>query len=135
MAEYRETVTDKENETLDEDGGVVREKTRQVSTDSSADAKTTAQNIIYYILGFILVLLAIRFVLKLLGANTASGFVDFIYGVSGIFTAPFDNIFGVTTAAAGETRSVFEPSIIVAALVYVLIAWGAARLLTLNSRR
>ena len=39
--------------------------------------------IIWYILGFVEVLLAFRIVLKALGANPNSGFTSFIYSITG----------------------------------------------------
>lgn len=131
MSEFKETVTTRQDDDVDASGSRVKQQTREVETKASS--KATATNIIWYIVGFIGVLLAFRFVLKLLGANPSSGFVEFIYTVSGVLTAPFDNIFGVTSSTAGEVNSVFEPSILVAGVVYVLIGWGVAKILTLNS--
>jgi hypothetical protein len=131
MSEFKETVTTRQDEGVDATGSTVRQQTREVET--KVGGKTTATNIIWYIVGFIGVLLAIRFVLKLLGANPESGFVDFIYAVSGVLTAPFDNIFGVTRTTSGEVNSVFEPSILVAGVVYTLIGWGISKLIHLNS--
>ncbi len=45
--------------------------------------------IVWYILGIIEVVLAFRFILKLLGANPDAGFSSFIYGISYIFATPF----------------------------------------------
>lgn len=81
-----------------------------------------------------MILLAFRFVMKLLGANPDSGFVNFIYAITNLLTAPFDNIFGVTRASAGEVRSVFEPSILVAGAVYALIGWGIVKISHINSK-
>lgn len=131
MSEFEEKITTTQDNGVDANGAQVRQQTRRVETKTSG--MKTATNIVWYIVGFIGILLAFRFVLKLLGANPNSGFVDFIYAVSGILTAPFDNIFGVTRTTAGEVSSVFEPSIIVAGVVYILIGWGVAKLLNLNS--
>ena len=54
---------------------------------------TVAERIIYLIGGIIITLLAIRFILMLLGANRGSGFADFIYTVSHPFAAPFFGLF------------------------------------------
>lgn len=71
--------------------------------------------------------------LKLFGANPESGFVDFVYLVTGVLTAPFDNIFSVASPETGDVvRSVFEPSILVALIVYILLGWGIVKLLNLN---
>jgi len=132
MAELKETVTTSKDEGVNANGAQVQQETRQVNTDVTVDGKSTAANVVWYILGVIEVLLAFRFVLKLLGANPESGFVDFIYNVSGVLTAPFDNIFGVASTKSGEIHSVFEPSILVAMAVYALIAWGIVKLLNVN---
>jgi YggT family protein len=79
-------------------------------------------------------LLGIRFVLELLGANPAAGFAQFIYGITSPFLAPFAGLFG--TARSGG--SVFDVSILVAILVYALIAWVLVKIVWLvmgDSRR
>lgn len=81
--------------------------------------------IIYYILGLVEILLAFRFVFRLLGANQGSGFVSFIYSITGVFMAPFRAIF--PTIAEGV--SALEWSILVAMVVYATVAWGLAYLL------
>lgn len=45
---------------------------------------------------------------------------------------PFDNIFGVTTPEAGDVEAVFEPSILVAGVVYALIGRGIVKLININ---
>lgn len=133
MAEIKKTVTTSQDSGISETGAEVQQKTRKVNTDVAADSKTTASNIIWYILGLIEVLLAFRFALKLFGANPTSGFVSLVYSVTGILTLPFDKIFTVARPETGDVvRSVFEPSILVAAVVYALIAWGIVKLLTID---
>lgn len=87
-----------------------------------------AQRVIYYVGGVIIALLFVRLVLQLLGANQESGFVEFIYGLSGIFVAPFFGIFGEPTFG----QSQFETSTLVAIIVYSLLTVGIAKLLTLT---
>jgi hypothetical protein len=84
---------------------------------------------VYYIAGFIEILLLFRLTLKFLGANPASGFVAFIYSVTGIFIAPFAGIFHIATTKGIETASVFEPAALIAILVCAIIAWGIVRLI------
>ncbi len=79
----------------------------------------------YFVFGVIEVFIAVRFVLELLGANPRTGFVQFIYGVSGFFMIPFNAIFR-TQSASGAT---VEWSALVAILVYALIAWGIVALI------
>jgi len=133
MAEVKETVTTSKDEGVTNTGGQVKQETRKVDTQVVGDSQSTAGNVVWYIVGFIEVLLSLRFVLKLLGANPSSGFVDLIYSITDVLTAPFDNIFGVTRPGQGDVvSSVFEPSILVAALVYLLIGWGIVKLINLN---
>lgn len=134
MVDIKQTVTRTEETGIDPTGAEVQQQTKRIQTTDTVDAKTTAQNAVWYILGFIEILIGFRFILKLLGANPESGFVDFIYTITGILTAPFDSIFGVASAQAGEVESVFEPSILVAAAVYAIIAWGIVKLITLNQK-
>lgn len=133
MAEIKETVTTSQDSAVSETGADVQQETRKVNTEVAADSKTTTSNIVWYVVGLIEVLLLFRFALKLLGANPSSGFVDFIYMITGLLTAPFDKIFSVASPETGDVvRSVFEPSILVAVAVYALIGWGVVKLLNLN---
>lgn len=88
--------------------------------------------IIWYIFGFIEIVLAFRFVLKLLGANPEAGFTKFVYGVSSPFAAPFLNIFSSSTTRGAETTSYFEWSTLVAAIVYIVITWGLIKIFKLG---
>jgi hypothetical protein len=90
------------------------------------------QRIVYYILGVIEVLLAFRFVFKLLGANPVSSFVSFIYILSNIFLAPFTGIFRTETTRGFETQAVLEPATIIAILVYAVIAWGIVKFIEIT---
>ncbi len=83
--------------------------------------------VIWYILGLIEVLLAFRVVLKVLGANPYNGFTSFVYGVSNPLALPFSGILSITVVG----KSVFEWSTIIAAIVYLLIAYGLVYLLQL----
>lgn len=80
--------------------------------------------IVWYVLGLIEVLLAFRFALKLLGANSGAGFTSFIYGVTYIFAEPFLNVFRVTRIEG----SIFEWTTILAMFVYWIVAIGIVKL-------
>lgn len=110
---------------------VVRERT---STASTAETRVTATNAIWFVVGFLEIILALRFVMKLLGANPDSGFVNFIYAISGILTAPFRGIFSSATNEGDVVSSVFEPSTLVAMAICLLLGWGLVKLLTINKR-
>lgn len=107
--------------------------TPSVETESPQKAYQTKKaifrsyQIIWYIVGVIEALLAFRVLFKILGANPYSGFVNFIYTVSGSFALPFAGILG-TTAGSGL---VFEWSTLIAMAVYVVLAYGGVELLQL----
>lgn len=84
--------------------------------------------VVWYIVGLIEVLLAFRFVLKLLGANPSAGFTDIIYSVTYILVAPFLTVFRVSQIEG----SIFEWTTILAMLVYLVIALGIAKLLLMG---
>lgn len=81
--------------------------------------------VIWYILGIVEVLLGFRIALKALGANPFSGFVSLVYSASDPLALPFAGILG-TSVSQG---AVLEWSTIVAAIVYLVVAFGIANLL------
>ncbi|MFZ2152553.1 MAG: YggT family protein [Microgenomates group bacterium] len=96
---------------------------------SGATNNETGEYLIYFFFGLLESLLAFRLLLKLAGASVSSGFVRFIYGITGIFTLPFQGMF----RQASVSTSVFEPATLVAIFVYILIAWGIVRLIRISS--
>ena len=99
------------------------------SVTSEASTTQTIEYLIYFVLGVLEVLLAFRLILKLMGASTASGFVRFVYGLTGVFLYPFEGIFRRAFTEGIETTSVLEPSTIIAMIVYALLVWGIVVLL------
>lgn len=104
-------------------------------TPVEADATTlqSVKYLIYFFFGALDILLAFRFILKLLGASLSSDFVTFIYDLSGIFIAPFEGMFRSAVAQGVETTAVFEPATLIAVIVYGIIAWGIVKLIVLLS--
>ena len=80
--------------------------------------------IVWYILSILEALLLFRFVLKLLGANPAAGFTDFIYDLSHFFVSPFISVFHVTQISG----NIFEWTTLLAMLVYWILAIGIIKL-------
>ncbi|MGI8562198.1 MAG: YggT family protein [Candidatus Dormibacter sp.] len=81
--------------------------------------------VVWFLAGVIDVLIGLRFLLKLLAASTQSAFVDFIYGITAPLVGAFRGIFGDSS----QGSYVFEPSSLVAIVVYALIAWGIVALI------
>ena len=90
---------------------------------------TRAVQAVWWIVGFIDALIAIRFILKLFGANLAP-FVRFIYDVTWPLVAPFHGIFNTDQVG----RTILEPESLVAIAIYSLIGWGIVSLIRILSR-
>ena len=84
-----------------------------------------SNQIIWYILGFIEVLLTFRLFLKMLGANQYTGFTSFIYSITAPLALPFSGVVGISATGG----SVLEWSTIIAGIVYLCVAWGLVYLL------
>jgi len=108
------------------DGAQTRRET--VTRVEQTSGVIIAQRIIWFIVGVVDVLIAIRFVLLLLSANRSAGFVDFIYGLTSVLVAPFVGIFGAPVYG----HFMFEWSSVLAIIVYTLIGWGIVKLITLT---
>jgi hypothetical protein len=115
-------------------------KTQQSSGASPSAAREYGQTktlfhayqIIWYIFGFIEIVLAFRFILKLVGANPIAGFTKFVYGLSAPFVAPFLNMFRASSTRGAETTSYLEWSTIVAAIVYIVLTWALIKIFKLG---
>lgn len=81
--------------------------------------------VIWYVLVVIEVLIALRVILKIIGANPASGFVNLVYSITDLLVLPFQGI--VRTTVSGN--SIVEWSSVIAAIIYLLVAWGLVYLL------
>lgn len=92
----------------------------QTRTHNSSVAKIN--QVIWYIVGFVVVLLLIRFVLALLGANLENAFASFMYTVTDPLVAPFRGLLQIGEFQAGVVRVEIET--LLAGLVYGLIGWG-----------
>jgi YggT family protein len=95
-----------------------------VSSERRRPAEAIIISIVYFIFGFIEVVLGLRFVLRLLGANPDAGFVQLVYSIAAPFMAPFEAVF----ATPQVEGTVFDWSVLLAIAVYALIAWGIASL-------
>ncbi|MFZ2187950.1 MAG: YggT family protein [Candidatus Moraniibacteriota bacterium] len=102
-------------------------------TEKKATNSQTIEYLVYFLFGALEILLAFRLVLKLTGASIGSAFVGLVYGITGIFTVPFEGIFRRTVGQGVETAAVFEPATFVAILVYAVIGWGIVKLVRILS--
>ena len=124
-----EKVTEVRREDAAADNGTVSRE--RVTSTNTVPGNVLAKRVVYYIGGVIIALLALRFVLALLGAAEGNAFVDFVYGLSAVFVSPFYGIFGEPTYGVSQ----FETSTLVAIIVYALLTVGIGKLFTLGSSR
>lgn len=126
MAEIvKETIVTKENSIRP-----VEPQAKGEAPQKVYDKKKTIfrfDQVIWYVLGLVEILLGFRFVLKALGANSFTGFTSLIYSLTTPLSAPFRGIFGVLETGS----SVIEWSTIIAGVVYLVVAWGLIYLLEL----
>lgn len=120
----KETVTTKNDSTET----VVIPQVIKLATNSQ-----TIVYLVYFIFGILEILMVSRLLLKLTGANSSSAFAGLVYGLTGVFIIPFQNIFRTGVTRVAETTSVFEPSTLVAILVYSVLAWGIVKLVHILS--
>ena len=107
--------------------------TAKTPSKREATGSETIGYLVYFLFGALEILLAFRLVLKLMGANPSSTFVGLIYDLSGVFILPFEGIFRRGFTQGVETTSVFEPSTLVAIIVYSIVAWGIVSLIRIFS--
>jgi YggT family protein len=108
--------------------------TEQATRDVAAERRQwvfQVTRIAYPILGILVILLGLRFALHLIGANADSGFATFIYGIPGVFVAPFTGLIG-TPVSGGMT---FEINTLIAMAVYALLCWVIVRVIRIVADR
>jgi uncharacterized protein YggT (Ycf19 family) len=94
-----------------------------VTASSYALDENLAQvlRIAWFLFGLLEALLALRFILSLLGANERNDFAATVYGMTALFVAPFRTLFPTSAASA----SPLEIYTLVAMLVY-FVGWRTA---------
>lgn len=117
-------------ETSAQSFGTNRVSSTSVTSTHVGEYNNRAIQVVWWLVGFVDILLGIRFLLKLLGGSTVSGFVTFMYNITQPLVAPFHGIFN--TAVQG--RSILEPESLVAIAIYSLIGWGIVSLIRMLTR-
>lgn len=108
--------------------------TEQIVRDVAAERRMglfKINRIMWSLLAFLEILLAFRFVLRMIGANPNSGFAMFMYGLTGVFVGPFNGL--VTTPTSGGAP--LEITTLIAMAVYALIFWGLAYVIRILTDR
>ena len=137
--ERRET-----NVVRDETTGVVREESHVTTSGGQTPlVEDTAEyvsrvspgrraiEVIYLVFGIVDGLLLVRLLLKLLGTNPDAPFSSFIYGLTDFLLGPFKSMLPATVSG----KTIFEPSVLIAILVYALLAWVLTKIVEIAYSR
>ena len=93
---------------------------RDVVVDTGPGPLYYVRRVVVLLFGILTALLLLRIVLLLLGANAGNGLVDFIYGVTEPFVAPFRGIFSFDQVTPNGTN-VLDFGALVALVGWLLI--------------
>lgn len=111
----------------------LQQEERRLEVARQRNAFTKIINAIYLLVGLLEILLLLRFVLRLFGANTENTFATFIYNLSEPFIAPFSTLFVSPVTSGGA--SIFDVNILIAMVVYALLGVIAAWLVRFIATR
>jgi hypothetical protein len=119
--------------THDPISGTVTKRQHVVGENGLADdefALAKFNQVIWYITHLIVILIVLRVLFYLLGANP-QGIVSFIYSLTNLFVAPFRGIF----PSPSESGSFFDTAGVVAIGFYYLLAFIVTSFLRILSKR
>ncbi|MDZ4671511.1 MAG: YggT family protein [Phototrophicales bacterium] len=106
----------------------LNEKKRRVSVANQNSSVARIVNISYFLFGALELLLIVRFILYLVGANMTAGFGSFINTITAPFVALFSTLLQNPVISGS---SILEITTIIAIIVWAMIAWVVARMLWL----
>jgi len=95
-----------------------REEHRVARAQRSAVARKFEQAV-YYLVGALELLLALRFLLRLTGANPENTFAQVIYGLSNSFVKPFSTLF--ISPTFNGNQNIFDINLLVAMISYLVL--------------
>lgn len=101
----------------------------QTETHSAQAESHPARRIVSVLFGAVEIILAVRLILKLLGANAGNSIIKVLYDITGFFVKIFEGIFSRVTINEASS-AVFEPATLIAMVVVALIAWIVLKLMT-----
>lgn len=106
------------------DSSVVQQRVRIDPSPAERQLGTLRriQQIVWFVVGVLVSLIALRFALLLLGADTSIGFGNLILSITQPFVAPFLPLFDEQTGRV-------ELGDLIAMIVYLLLGWGVVKLL------
>ncbi len=110
----------------------LRENERRVAAANQNSSTARIVYIVYFLFSIVELLLALRIVLHLVGANPDNGFANFIYALSAPFVALFASLLQNPVLS---TTATIEITTMIAMIVYAILAWLIGRLIWLTLSR
>jgi YggT family protein len=110
----------------------LNEKERAITAANQNSTTARIVNIVYFLFGVVEVLLTLRVVLHMIGANPANGFASLIDGLSYPFIFLFSTL--VQNPSLGAP-AVLEITTLIAMIVYGILAWLIGRMVWLMMSR
>jgi hypothetical protein len=123
-------VTTTTTEQVTPGGTVVQKNVTTAGTDSGEFLLRKVNDIVWLFIGLIMLLLVVRVIFLLLGANN-TGIVSTIYQTSGVFIAPFVGIF----QSPSYGSSFFDMAAVVGLVFYAILGFVITSVLSLFSKR
>jgi YggT family protein len=105
----------------DEENFRLRQEENRLGTAQRSNTYIWIVNSIYLLGGLLEILLALRFVLRLFGANPQNEFARLINNLSAPFIAPFSTLFISPTSDGGA--NIFDVNIVIAIIAYALLSY------------
>jgi YggT family protein len=109
----------------------LQQEERRLETGKRSATFAWIINSIYFLVGLLVILLSLRFFLRIAGANTQNAFAQFIYNISAPFVAPFSTLF--ISPTSGDGSSIFDVNVLIAIVVYSLLGWLGVWLIRLSN--
>ena len=105
----------------DEETFRLRQEEARLGTAQRSNTYIWIVNSIYWLGGILEILLVLRFVLRLFGANPQNEFARLINNLSAPFIAPFSTLFISPTSEGGA--NIFDVNIVIAIIAYALLSY------------
>jgi len=110
----------------DEETFRLHQEEKRLGTARRSHTFTWIVNSIFWLAGILEILLGVRFLLRLFGANRENEFAQLINNLSAPFMAPFSTLFISPTSSGGA--NIFDFNIAIAILAYALLSYLAVSL-------
>jgi YggT family protein len=105
----------------DEEAFRLRQEENRLGNARRSNTYIWVVNSIYWVVGMLEILLALRFALRFFGANPQNEFARMINNFSAPFIAPFSTLFISPTSDGGA--NIFDVNILIAIIVYALLSY------------